>query len=304
MYEAYYDYSHTGDGATEVVSLAALVAPASVWARFSIAWTAAMARGGAEGKVLHMRDVVHGRRAFEGWDVERQTHLFKRLVPICGRYIAHGFILSYPLAYFDGVTVINQRANRAHVSVLGLLQAALEGINERVPATAADPVISFMECDPAIEADLTRHFYSLTGLRGWQEVFPQLRWLSKGPAPLQAADLCVYEHSRYVSEQVLGNSRRRSRALYTQLRYLRQLEFKHLTREHFVRHCIRSKAAGDYAREHPELHAWMEQQFAAGAEHAQRERTALGLAKKPAAGAGAHTSEAGRPTPPGSCRRD
>ncbi len=281
VYEAYYDASETGAGPTAAVSLAVLIAPAAVWMRFSSAWDAAMARGGAEGKILHMADLVHGCGDFPGWKVAQQTPLFRRLIPVVRKHVSHGFCLSYPKFFWNQVMIIPSR-RFSPSPLLELLHAAMEGIMQLAKPTASEPVHSYMEEDGLVEHDLTRHFYYLARIRGWEPILPTIKPLPKGPAPLQAADMVVYEGSRFVSEHVLSHSKRPARGLYRELEGIKQLRFKNLSLEAFKRHAVKSVLAGEQIRREPEIVAELDRHFAAAAKQTHRERTALGRERKDA----------------------
>src|SRR5437016_5893715 len=102
VYEANYDHSITGEGPTQTITLAVVVAPATVWTRCEGAWAKAMKRGGAEGRILHMKELVHGVGAFPDFkDVRKQTELLKRLVPVVREHVSWGFCASLALPWWQ-----------------------------------------------------------------------------------------------------------------------------------------------------------------------------------------------------------
>jgi hypothetical protein len=293
VFEAYYDHSYTGTGTSAAVTLAVLVAPATVWEKFAVAWDAAMERGGAADKVLHMKELVHGVGDWVGWDVKRQTALFRKLVPVVRKHVSYGFCLSYPQAFHDNVTRINERPDQAQTPLMELFQACLEAIKAHVLRIADEPVHSYIEEDRLVEADVTRHFYWLTHARGWERHFPTIRPLPKGPSPLQAADMVAYEGSRHASEHDLATGRawagigsrpaaRRPRQLYLELKRSHQLHFSTLTLESFKRLAEKTVIAGQYLRDNPELKASLDRHFTRAVKQTQRERSALGSERKKA----------------------
>jgi hypothetical protein len=281
VYEAYYDASRTGvrGRLSDAITLACLVAPAKVWIRFSDAWNAAMKRGGAEGKILHMKDLVHGVGDWTGWkDSDKQAALFRKLLPVCRKFISHGFCLSYPTFYWNQATVISTRPTSP---LHELFQAAMDGMMTVMKPTESDPVHSFMEQDELVEHDITRHFYYLARAKGRERIFPSMDSLPKGPAPLQAADMVAYEGSRFISEQVQTSiPRRPPRRLYKELWRFPQFHFRHMHLEDFIRLATASTLAGEQIRRTPEIKAALDAAFDAAGKQTQRERSARGKERK------------------------
>ena len=284
MVEAYCDHSFTGTGDTRTVTLAAVVASGPNWLRFSDAWNAAMERGGARGKILHMADLVSGHGDFPGWqDVEKQTALFKRLVPVVRDGISWGFVYSLQIAPWEEYAHIIQPTDPKHavLPVSFVFQAVLERIVEATKPRPEEPLHCYMEEDSLAEHDVTRHFHYLRELRGWRENVPLIRPLPKGPAPLQAADMLAYEQSRHVSERILPG-RDGERGLYRELERCRRLEFFHVDRQGVAQHAALLAHIGNTFADYPKAIAALRQSGMRAEKRTQQDRSALGVERKKA----------------------
>lgn len=280
IFQAYYDHSYTGDGATRAVTLACLIASKQSWLRFSADWNAALKQGGAEGKLVHMRELVHGRGNWVGWeDPEKQNALFDRLVPVLSDHLSWGFCVSYPLSFWDGVTATGSSAKKSLTPLALTLNGILAHVAARAPLTAADPLHSYMEEDSLVEAEMTNTFYSLSAVYGWRDIFPLIRPLSKGPPPLQAADMVAYEGSRNFSEQVLGGAP--ARYLYVKLWNCRpKLSFEDITRKDFHQWVSGAEKIRERLKASPDLSAKIDKVIASAEKRTQRERSAIGIERK------------------------
>jgi hypothetical protein len=273
--EAYFDASTTHHGkATEVLTLAVLVAPAGRWRQFGVAWAAAMKRGGAEGKILHMTDIMAGRKAFDGWTNEMRETLFRKLVPVVRSHISLGLCGSIPLRYFsESLPEFPERYPSKALFLLAL-QGTLEALVERVRPSKDKPIACFMESDHATDADATRQFYHLTTLRrteGWQDFFPSIERRPKGLGSLQGADLVAYEGCRHASEHDVGTTDRESRRLYEELRRTRKITFSTITRQLMARHAAEMRLALDVVHQYSELKSAIDDSYEEATKRMQRE---------------------------------
>jgi hypothetical protein len=91
---AYFDES--GHAASEdFVAIAAYVADEAVWAKFDVAWNAALTEHGAP--YLHAVELAHLTKTYKGWTVERQKALSADLMHVIqtsGHLVAAGAVLS------------------------------------------------------------------------------------------------------------------------------------------------------------------------------------------------------------------
>jgi hypothetical protein len=115
-------------------------------------------------------------------------------------------------------------------------QGTMEAIHERLRPSKEDPIIFFMEANDLVEADATRLFYHLTQRRGWTDLFPSIFPVPKGPQPLQAADMVVYEGARYSSEIVLGFAGRKARGLWRAMHESQRFIFSTMRRAQLASH--------------------------------------------------------------------
>lgn len=99
VFEAYFDAS--GDPSTAVYTLAVLIAPKNRWTAFIRRWCAAMKRGGADGKILHMRELIHNQDQFEGWTIAQKEQLLRRLFPIIRPIVTAVICPSVPVVAYQ-----------------------------------------------------------------------------------------------------------------------------------------------------------------------------------------------------------
>jgi len=242
LYEAYMDDSWTGSGSARVFTLSCLVATSDAWCNFARAWEDAMECGGAKGKILHMKNLVHAVGSkkpeddFSGFTADKQKQLFIKLVPVVRQYVQLGLCGSLPMQLFEQFVPkpAKEKPSEWITPYILALQGTMEAVKDRLQPSKEDPVVFFMEQNQLVEADATRQFYHLTKLRGWEEIFPIITPLPKGPAPLQCADMVVYEGSRYSSEQVLGKSSLPPRTLFRELESSLGFTFVTASRELFL----------------------------------------------------------------------
>jgi hypothetical protein len=213
--EAYVDESQTGEGPSRTYTVSCLVAPSCVWEQFSADWTDALKCCGAEGKIVHMKTLVHGVKGseWEGWDETRQRPLFEKLMNVTRQYQPLGYCYSLPLKDFG--EIMNPADEFEPFEML--LNNAMLSIKNYLRPTKENPVVFFMEQNQMVEASALRQFLHRTEGRGWKDIFLTLVPLPKGPEPLQLADVVAYEGSRFSSEQVFGSSGRKPRKLYEEL---------------------------------------------------------------------------------------
>ncbi len=266
--EAYIDGSETGKGAARVYTVSCLVAPSCIWEQFSADWADALKLSGAEGKIVHMKTLVHGVKGseWEGWDEEQRKPLFKKLMAVVSRYQPLGYCYSLPLKDFE--EIMNPADQFEPFEML--LNSAMLSIKSYLRPTKENPVVFFMEKDQALEAGATRQFYHRTKSRGWEEIFPTFTPLPKGPEPLQLADVVAYEGSRFSSEQVFGSSGRKPRRLYEELKATGTMVFGAANRQ-----CLVDGAKKVVEIQHalsPEEKAEIRRTWKAAGERMQRER--------------------------------
>lgn len=205
QFEAHCDVS--GDpSSTPIFTMAALVATKQRWERFNVAWERAMARGGAAGKILHMRELIPGNGQFAGWEDEEKQFLLRKLFP---QILPHVTLLVCPSVSVDAFAKHIRLTEAKKAEQLNewnvCLQVCMEQIEENVTPSAERPVTFFSEEDPAHDPDLLRQFYHLRGLRkGWADCFPPMVFKPKGPPPLQAADMIAYSANTYFADELAG----------------------------------------------------------------------------------------------------
>ena len=281
------DHSWTSKGTpAHALSVSALVAPLGRWEKFCEAWAGAMERGGAKGKILHMKEFAHGatikNSEWSGWDKARQRQLLDKLLPVVNEHVAFGVCDSYPIARWDEIPGFRADPGVVDGDLTAIrlsLQGVLEGIFHAVHPTESDPVVFFMETDDAIELDMTRQFYALTKVRGWRAL-PTFTPVDKGPAPLQAADMVVYEGGRQFSEQVIDKVARDPRGLYLALEKNPRLRFSFTTHEILAAHGAEILAGHARLHYYPEVLAMLHEAQVEAEKTTQRERTALGAERK------------------------
>ncbi len=273
--EAYLDASTTDHGKpTQVLTLAVVVASARRWREFEIAWAAAMKRGGAEGKILHMTDLMAGRKAFEGWTNEMREPLFRELVPVVEEHVVVGLCGSFPVRYFaEALPEFPERDPSRALFELAL-QGLLQVLIARVRPSKDQPITCFMENDRATDARATRQFYHLTAQlssEGWEDFFPSITPLPKGLGSLQAADMVAYEGSRYASEHKVRTPTRPPRRLVEELQRTGKIFFSTIGREPMRELAAKIRGGLATSLANPELKASMDETFAAAQKRMQSE---------------------------------
>jgi hypothetical protein len=281
-FEAYFDHSYTGDGRSRVLTLGAVVATATRWERFSLAWKAAMKRGGADGKILHMADLMAGGGQFPGWTIVEQTNLLRKLVPVVRSHIGWGYAASIPVTDFEEMEGFHERSDpRKSMRPIGLaFQAMLQDMVVCAKPAPDRPLYCYMEEDQLVEHYVTEQFHFIRSLRGWRDIVTLIRALPKGPAPLQAADMLAYAQGRHVSHHVFGTSPLPPAILYTELKRCRKIFFCHIGRDSLAQHAANVAHVVDLARDDPQINAQIIGRFAAAEKETQRERSALGRDRK------------------------
>lgn len=243
IYEAYLDYSETyseaGKPQGHAHTLSCLVASSEQWEAFDLAWKAAMKCGGAEGKILHMKELMAGVDQFEGWEGPQKNRLIRKLIPTLESGIKFGFCGSIPVGTFEEVhEPLREHPNDGpRIHQVGL-QGAMGTIREMIQPTEANPVVFFVEKDQAIEHDIFVQFYSATRQMDWEKLFPTIVPLPKGPTPLQAADLVAWEGSTYASRHVFGESARLPRKSFLALESFPHFQFFRADHQMILTHAV------------------------------------------------------------------
>lgn len=249
MWEAYLDESRTHDvenGGGDVYTVACLIAPSFVWDLFSAAWSEALKSSGAEGKILHMKDVVQSPKGsvWEGWTEAQRKPLFQSLMGVLRSFVVFGYCGSIPMNDYNEVYAAADEEDGPITPYQLILQGTLEAFMKSaetapklIRPSRENPVVVLMEQNQLLEASITHQFFNLTYSRDdWAEVFPTIIPIEKGPEPLQAADMVAWEGSTYASRHSVGTSTRPVRALYRSLEQLPQFTFstapKELLRDH------------------------------------------------------------------------
>jgi len=228
--EAYLDSSETGNGRSRAYTLSCLVAPSVVWEHFSVAWAESLKCSGAEGKIVHMKNLVHRVGEWEGWTKSQERSLFEKLIVVIRQYKPVGFCYSLPLQDFEETT---NPADEFRPFEL-LLDSVMLSTKETFNPTKDNPVVFFMEQDRVVEAGAMQQFFHRTAGRGWTDIFPIFVPLPKGPEPLQLADMLVYEGSRFASEHVLSSSAEKPRKLCQELASVGTLFFGCADRQYLI----------------------------------------------------------------------
>jgi hypothetical protein len=249
LWEGYLDESTTDEqknGGGRVYSVACLLGSSCLWEAFSLAWAEAMKSRGAEGKILHMKHILHGPKgtAWEDWTEKERAPLFTKLATVIESHPILAYCGSIPLADYEELYL----PMAGHDGPITPYQLALQGTMEAIVAGSVvappalrpskeNPIVFFMEQNQMVEADLTLQFFNLTKSRsGWEELFPTIIPLPKGPEPPQAADLVAYEGSTFSSRHVIGSSKRRPRKLYQRLAEHPLFTFETISRQTLVEH--------------------------------------------------------------------
>jgi hypothetical protein len=217
MFEAYFDVSGS-PGATEVLTLAGLVATRSRWEHLMMVWERAMARGGAKDKILHMRELAHSQKQYANWTEEAKINLLRKLFPILRTHVTYGVCVSIPIDAFD-VTVGSKemwdvRLPGASISLPHnfLLQLCMWFILKSIPSlSVARPVTFVFEQDAPRDPDTMREFYHRREAIGGPGIFREIRFSPKGPAPLQAADLIAYANHQIAIDQCTARGERQTK---------------------------------------------------------------------------------------------
>jgi hypothetical protein len=229
-FEAHFDASGAVDS-TEVLTLSGLVAAKGRWDSFMPVWTRAMERGGAKGKILHMRELVPGQEQFQGWDEpEAKKHLLRKLFPIVRSHITYGVSVSVPVRGFTStIGALPADHDRDRLNAMDFcLQSCMQFIRRRLDVSKERPVTFIFEQDEAQEPNIQRQFYHLRRemVRLHQiehvEAFPEIRFVPKGPPPLQAADMIAYSSFQWALGQ-LGLDGQASRNLADLRPFLREM---------------------------------------------------------------------------------
>lgn len=229
IWEGYLDESTTDEqehGGGRVYSVACLIATSEVWDDLAVSWNEAMKSCRAEGKVLHMKHLLHGAKGteWEGWDEERRRPLLDALATVIESYPIIGYCGSIPLDAHEEL-YLPHGGNDGPMSpyqlaLHGTMEAFIDASVTLPPAlkpSPDNPVMLFMERNQLVEADLTHQFFHLTASRKWEAMFPSIVPVPKGPPPLQAADMVAYEGSTHSSRHVVGSSGRPRRRLFERL---------------------------------------------------------------------------------------
>ncbi len=249
VWEAYLDESRTRDienGGGDVYTVSCLIAPSFVWEPFSAAWADALKCSGAEGKLFHMKDVLHGPKGseWEGWTETQRKLLFQKLAGVMGSFVLFGYCGSIPMDAYNELYAPTHEKDGPITPYQLVLQGTLEAFMESaanapeaVRPSAENPVVVLMEENQVLEADLTHQFLNLTKSQdGWTEIFSAILPIGKGPEPLQAADMVAWEGSTYASRHTVGTSARPVRMLYRSLEQLPGFTFSTAPRTFLARH--------------------------------------------------------------------
>lgn len=193
VFEAYLDASGDPDS-TVVYTLACLTATRRRWEHFNKAWDLAMERGGAKGKILHMRELVPGRGQFAGWDDAAKERLLRKLFPLVLPHITFAVCTTVPVAAFRATVKALPGEQKAQINELNFcLQASMQLVYNNVALSKDNPVTFTFEEDPPRDPDTHRQYLFLRGEIG-ADFFGGISFRPKGPPPLQVADMIAYSN--------------------------------------------------------------------------------------------------------------
>ncbi len=222
MLYAYFDESgHPAD--SQVVSIAAVVAPIFKWHIFEDEWRRILDYYGIpENKGLHMTDYENRRGEFSGWDRNdpRSIPFISAMADVLTEHIQFGCVFSIIMNEWE--TLIQDRFpdlfERKRSSFIVLLQTCLEAIHQALPED--QPVACMFEETKFLAGAAPAHFAQWKTLWGLEERFDgSLSFGKKYKYPaLQGADMLAYEGAKHVLNQAVKRGQFPERKLHAQLR--------------------------------------------------------------------------------------
>lgn len=239
IFDAYMDAA--GDpNSTVVYTMSCLVAPRTRWKDFSRVWDAAMQRGDAAGKILHMRELMPAKPSkgqFKGWEDDvHKIALLRKLFPIVQHLISFATCVTIPIGDYNrligGLGDPKFRLNEHNFC----LQNAMQFVVESMKLRAGDAVYFVAEQDARIEADMMRQFYHLRTNIGGPDLFPEMKFAPKGPPPLQAADMVAYANHQFFADMLTTRPRGVREVCEFLSQSIRNLGDSHKCRFGFVSH--------------------------------------------------------------------
>ena len=196
MFGAYFDESEK-DGA---FTYGAIVAPTCAWVEFHVAWETAMAEGGAAGKTLHMKNILHGKKGtasdedYTGWTEPMRKRLFSLLVPVLTSFTTYGYSATVPVPDLDELLREGPKHEQINPTVF-CIQHCVEHIIEAVKPSSADPLACFFHNAGSREPDIHRFFNIMREVKGWHDILPASPQFlpAKGFPQIQGADMFARE---------------------------------------------------------------------------------------------------------------
>ena len=197
---------------TDLFAVAGFIAPEARWESFETDWRVALRTAGVE--AFHASDFYNCRGIFTSWREahKRRVRLSRKLCAIAANHPTAGVGMALERRAFDEIVapypelVVPSTPHDRITPRLLCTHMCLEVIACDAPKRPkGEPIEVIFESAPGVGEVVSYCTHHLKKHYLWAEDYVSFTSVSKGPLPLEAADLLVYETGKRCERQIAAN---------------------------------------------------------------------------------------------------